>query len=55
MKLSNLLANIEYTVINDGNPEKTDIIYDSYVLKDTHPTVTSMRNPLLKKVRLRLL
>ena len=32
MKLSNLLANIEYTVINDGNPEITDIIYDYYYI-----------------------
>ena len=34
MKLSNLLANIEYTVINDGNPEITDIIYDSRKVTD---------------------
>ena len=34
MKLSNLLANIEYTVINDGNPEITDIIDDSRKVTD---------------------
>lgn len=34
MKLSNLLASIEYTVINDGNPEITDIIYDSRKVTD---------------------
>ena len=63
MKLSNLLANIEYTVINDGNPEITDIIYDSrkvtdgtafVCLKGYTSTVTSMRNPLLKKAPLPL-
>lgn len=34
MKLSNLLTSIEYTVINDGNPEITDIIYDSRKVTD---------------------
>ena len=29
MKLKSLLINIEHTVINDGNPEISDIIYDS--------------------------
>lgn len=29
MKLKDLLVNVEYTVINDLNPEITDIIYDS--------------------------
>ena len=29
MKLSNLLVNTKYTVVNDANPEITDIIYDS--------------------------
>lgn len=30
-------------------PEKLPTVQLSYVLRDTHPTVTSMRNPLLKK------
>ncbi len=29
MKLSKLIKNIEYTTINEGNPDITDIIYDS--------------------------
>ena len=35
MKLKNLLANVEYNMINDLNPEISDVIYDSRKVKDS--------------------
>ncbi|HBM97808.1 MAG TPA: UDP-N-acetylmuramoyl-L-alanyl-D-glutamate--2,6-diaminopimelate ligase, partial [Ruminococcus sp.] len=34
MKLKDLLVNVCYTVINDGNPEISDVIYDSRKVSD---------------------
>ncbi|MDO4830941.1 MAG: UDP-N-acetylmuramoyl-L-alanyl-D-glutamate--2,6-diaminopimelate ligase [Clostridia bacterium] len=35
MKLKDLLANVEYNMINDLNPEISDVIYDSRKVKDS--------------------